>query len=282
MADNASVDEMHSYGMIDAWVNPNQGGVVIRPEVNEMFAGLSERRQRGTTTSQLLEEMDAAGVEKAVLTAGFGGYQALPWMEKAISNYPARFVGSLIIDPRTGMDAIRLLRSGVKDSGVRLARVIALETQLAYNTPAYYPIYAACIDLGIPVGVNVGIPGPRVPGSCQHPLSIDDVCCFFPELTVILSHGGDPWADLCVKLMTKWENLYYMSSAYSPRRLPTAIVDYMNGRGSDRVMFASDYPILDFARCRSHIDQMKLVDDETRRRYAYNNADRLFFSQGAK
>jgi uncharacterized protein len=289
MFDMAPVEETPSaaraasrfrYEMIDAWVNPNQGGVTIRPEVNEIFSGLRERRERGTTTTQLIDEMDAAGIKKAVLCAGFGGYRALPWMEDAISGHPDRFAGSLIVDPRTGMEAVRLLRTAVRESGVRLARVLALETQLPYNHAAYFPIYAACVDLGIPIGVNVGLPGPRVPGACQHPLSIDDVCYFFPELTVVMSHGGDPWADVCVKLMDRWPNLNYMSSAYSPRRLPAEIVAYLNGRGSDRVMFASDYPILDFDRCRSAIDEMPLVDETRRQKYAYDNANRLFFTKG--
>jgi predicted TIM-barrel fold metal-dependent hydrolase len=263
--------------MIDCWVNPNRGGNKGRSEVNALFPGLAARRERGTTLLQLIDEMDEAGVVKAVLCAGYGGYDAVPWMEKAIENHPERFVGSLIIDPRTGMDAVRLLESGVRGSGVRLARVMALETQRAYDDAIYYPVYAKCVELNIPVCVNVGLPGPRVPGRTQDPISLDEVCFFFPELTVVMSHGGDPWADVCVKLMSKWPNLYYMSSAYAPKYIPSEVISYMNGRGADRIMWATDYPILEFRRCRREIAELPFRDDERRRKFAHDNAETLFF-----
>jgi predicted TIM-barrel fold metal-dependent hydrolase len=263
--------------LIDGWVNPNIATATLKTDVAYLFPGLLERRQRGTTLSQLLDEMDEAGVERAVLCAGYGGYDNLPWMEEAIAAHPDRFAGSLYVDPRTGMQAVRLLESTVRNSGVTMARVLALETQLPYDHAAYYPVYAKCVELGIPISVNVGIPGPRVPGKHQHPLSLDEVCYFFPDLTVVMSHGGDPWVRLCVKLMAKWPNLYYMTSAYAPKRLPAEIVDFINGRGADKVLWASDYPILEFRRCRDDILALPLRDEERRRKFAYDNAKRLLF-----
>lgn len=177
------------------------------------------------------------------------------------------------------MNAVRELDHAVRDCGVRMARVIALYTQLPYHHAAYFPVYAKCAELGIPIGVNVGIPGPPVPGRHQDPLNLDDVCAFFPELTIVMSHGGDPWADMCVKLMSKWPNLYYMSSAYAPKRIPAPVVEFMNGRGADKVMWASDYPVLTFERCRDDIAQMPFKDDERRRKFAYANALRMFFGK---
>jgi hypothetical protein len=87
---------------------------------------------------------------------------------------------------------------------------VALETQTPYDHTMYFSIYAKCAELGIPISVNVGIPGPPVGGRCQDPVALDDVCAFFPELVVVMSHGGDPWAEMYVKLMTKWPSLHYM------------------------------------------------------------------------
>lgn len=265
--------------MIDAWVNPNQGTGDSPPGVGELFPGLAERRARGTTLEQLIDEMDRAGVVKAVLCANYGNYESMPWMEEAIGRFPGRFVGSLVVDPTKGMSEIRRIERGVRESGVRLVRMLALYTQQPYNHAVYYPVYAKCAELGIPVGLNVGIPGPRVPGACQHPLSLDDVCAFFPELTVIMSHGGDPWAKLCAKLMLHWDNLHYMSSAYAPKRIPQEIVDYANWRGADKIMWASDYPVLDFARCRKEIEEMAFASESTRAKFAYENAERMFFGE---
>ena len=269
-----------SLPMIDGWVNENDASRPVDPVVAKLFPDLSARRARGTTTEQLVEEMDASGVEKAMLCAGYAGNDNLAWAEKAVADHPDRFSASLALDPREGMVAVRALESAVRNSGVRMARVLALYTQLPYDHPCYYPVYAKCVELGIPISVNVGIPGPPVGGRCQDPIALDDVCAFFPELVVVMAHGGDPWADMCVKLMTKWPNLYYMSSAYSPRRIPQPVIDYLNGRGADKIMWASDYPVLEFGRCREQIEAMPLRDEERRRKFAHDNALRVLF--GAK
>jgi uncharacterized protein len=96
-----------------------------------------------------------------------------------------------------------------------------------------------------------------------------------------MQHGGEPWADLCVKLMLKWPNLYYMSSAFAPKHLPAEIVQFMNTRGAHKVMFASDYPLLDFERCLKEIAEMPFRDEERRRRFARDNAMALFFPEAS-
>jgi uncharacterized protein len=270
---------VHSFPMIDGWVNPNFPAAKVDPTVAALFPGLEQRRRRGTSLSQLIDEMDEADVERAVLCAGYRGADNVGWVVDAIERYPTRFAGSLVIDPRQGMNAVRTLERAVRTHGFRLARVMALETQLPYDHAYYFPIYAKCVELGIPITLNVGIPGPRVPGRHQDPISLDEVCYHFPELTLIMAHGGDPWADMCVKLMSKWENLYYMTSAYAPRRIPQAIAAYVDGAGSHKVMWASDYPILEFNRCRASILKMEFSEEHRRRQFAYGNANRVLFGE---
>jgi predicted TIM-barrel fold metal-dependent hydrolase len=260
------------YPMFDAWVNPNFATDRVDPTVARLFPGLEERRRRGTSLEQLIEEMDGAGVEHAVLCAGYRGADSVGWVDDAVAAHPDRFSGSLVVDPRTGMDAVRALERAVHDRGYVMARVMALETQLPYDHASYFPVYAKCVELGIPVSVNVGIPGPRVPGRSQDPIALDEVCYFFPELKVIMAHGGDPWAEVCVRLMRKWENLFYMSSAFSPRRIPKPVLEYLNGDGFGKVMWASDYPILEFGRCRRTIDSMSFTDDSIRAHFVFRNA----------
>jgi uncharacterized protein len=277
MVNGPEREQQESLRLIDAWVNPNFATEHVDPHVGSMFPGLAERRRRGTSVPQLIDEMDEAGVERAVLCAGYRGPDNIGWVRAAIEHHPDRFAGSLVVDPRLGMTAVQAVESAVRNDRFVLIRMLALDTQLPYDHAAYFPVYAKCAELGVPVCLNVGIPGPLVPGRVQDPIALDDVCCFFPELAVILAHGGDPWADVCVKLMTKWKNLYYMSSAYAPRRIPGVVIDYLNGKGSDRVLWATDYPILDFARCREQILRMP-IDSERRAKFGYENAKRLFFA----
>src|SRR5207302_5350609 len=104
-------------------------------------------------------------------------------------------------------------------------------------------IYQTCIDLDIPIVVNAGIPGPRIPAACQDVIHFDQVCYDFPELRIVMRHGAEPWEELAVKLMLKWPGLYYMTSGFAPKYYPKAIIDYANTRGADKVMYAGYYPM---------------------------------------
>jgi predicted TIM-barrel fold metal-dependent hydrolase len=115
--------------------------------------------------------------------------------------------------------------------------------QVAINDKRAYPVYAKCCELGIPVFVCAGVPGPRLKFAAQHVELIDEVCFDFPELVFVTRHGCEPWTDLAVKLMLKWPNLHYSTSAFAPRYYPQAIVDYANTRGADRVIYAGYFPM---------------------------------------
>ena len=99
------------------------------------------------------------------------------------------------------------------------------------NDKRYYPIYAKCVELDIPIFITTGVPGPRVPMLCQKTELLDEVCWFFPELKIVMRHGAEPWDELAVKLMLKWPNLYYSTSAFAPRYYPQTIIDYANTAG---------------------------------------------------
>jgi predicted TIM-barrel fold metal-dependent hydrolase len=265
---------------VDAWVNLNFAlPDDPRYRVGYLFSGLAERIDRGTAGKELVAVMDETGVERAVLTAGFLGRsrEELPALVRTIADFPERFAGSLVVDPRVGMEAVRTVRTAVLDHDVRLIRMLGYETQLPYDHAAYFPIYSVCAELGVPVGLNVGIPGPLVAGAAQDPYAVDSVCAFFPELKIVLSHGGEPWPELCVKLLLKWPNLHYMTSAFSPRHIPAPIIDFVNTRGADKVMWASDYPVVDMARCVREIAEIPFRDEVRRAKFVRGNAMKLFF-----
>jgi predicted TIM-barrel fold metal-dependent hydrolase len=260
--------------VIDALVNlnPPQGWLADpsrpllrdRESLDEIRGGTSylvpdivERRREGATPEHIVELMDQVGIDKGVLTIHSSN---LGTGLQAIEQHPGRFVGALSIDPRRGMEELRKLKGMVRDYGIKAAKVTALITQKTYDDRIYYPFYAKCVELDIPITANVGIPGPRVPGEVQNPIYLDEVCWFFPELKVIMTHGGQPWQFTCVKLMLKWPNLYYMTSSFTPRRYPREIMYYANTRGADKVMFASGYPSIPFEWCLNQIKDLPLRD----------------------
>jgi uncharacterized protein len=156
-----------------------------------------------------------------------------------------RFIFDVPVDPNQGMDAVRRLKQLHRDYAIKSASVFpcGLCPQVPINDKKMYPIYAACVELDIPILVNVGVPGPRVPMAVQHCELVDEVCWFFPELKFVMRHGAEPWEALAVKLMLKYPNLYYSTSAFAPKHYPKAIIDYANTRGADKIMYAGYFPM---------------------------------------
>ncbi len=188
-----------------------------------------------------LELMDRYGIERAMVGASFGRTDDV----KAIEAHPDRFFGAYQIDPNKGMEEVRNLVKAYETLGVRAATAFPAGylPQVPINDKRFYPFYAKCIELDIPICVCTGVCGPRVPSACQETMLIDEVCWYFPELRFVMRHGAEPWADVAAKLMLKWPNLYYSTSAFAPRYYPSAIVDYANSRGADKVMYAGYFPM---------------------------------------
>jgi uncharacterized protein len=206
-----------------------------------MYRSLPEERFATDGAKAVLLEMDRWGVERGMITVSFDDELAVA----ALKAYPDRFLGSFPVDPNAGMDGVRALRRAVEELGAVAASAMpsGFNPPVPINDKRFYPLYAACIDLDIPIFVCAGVPGPRIPFAAQEVGLIDEVCWFFPELRFVTRHGCEPWTDLAVKLLLKWPNLYYSTSAFAPRYYPKAIIDYANTRGADKVLYAGYFPL---------------------------------------
>jgi predicted TIM-barrel fold metal-dependent hydrolase len=206
-----------------------------------MFKNLPDERFADDPPRAVLDAMDRYGVERALIGVHPDNEVAV----RAITDHPDRFFGAIEVDPNTGMEGVRALRRAVEDLGVKAAAALPVGTnpQRAVDDAQWYPLYATCVDLGVPFMPCMGIPGPRVPFAPQHVMGLDRVCYEFPELVVITRHGCEPWEELMVKLMLKWPNLHYSTSAFAPKYYPKAIVDYANTRGADKVLYAGYFPM---------------------------------------
>jgi predicted TIM-barrel fold metal-dependent hydrolase len=261
--------------VIDSWVNvamPSAPAAWQR-RAAEMFKRPAEDIFRKFSVAEMLAAMDACGVEKAVITTQPGALDRD--IAAFIEQHPERFVLSVLLDPRTGMKAIRQIEAMVKAQPVKLARVIPSMLDLPPNDRAYYPLYAKCVELGLPISINTGIPGPPLPGRCQDPMFLDDVCLFFPDLVIVMANGADPWWDVAIRLMVKYKNLYMQTSGCAPKYLPPSLLEFMKKRGKDKVMFATDFPFLTMERCIEEAKGLGLPDDVLDG-YLYANAARVF------
>jgi predicted TIM-barrel fold metal-dependent hydrolase len=262
----------------DCWVNPITPEYARRehPEflvrVAEDYFHREQALFEGTPLDDMVAQMEAAGVEQGILT--IDASDPKPYAEMA-GKYPHRFLLSTVVDPMQGMEAVRTVERLVKEYDVRLIRMVPFLIHRAPNDKVYYPVYAKCVELGIPASVTTGIPGPPMPAEPQRPLHLDEVCLFFPELVLIMAHGADPWWGEAIRLMLKYPNLYMMTSAYLPKYLPDELIHFMNTRGQDKVLFATDFPFLPFDRAVETAAALPFRPGVLRK-YLRDNARRLF------
>jgi uncharacterized protein len=188
-----------------------------------------------------LSEMDRFGVEFGLVSLSSNSVVS----EEAVSKYPNRFPASWTVDPNQGMEGIRTLVRVHDHWGLRAVSFFPHGTspQVAIDAPLAYAYYAKCVELELPVFITVGIAGPRVPSGVQRVELLDQVLYDFPELVVVMRHGAEPWTELAVKLMLKWPNLYYSTSAFTPRHYAQDIVEYANTRGAHKVMYGGYFPM---------------------------------------
>jgi uncharacterized protein len=206
-----------------------------------MFKDVPKFEQLEDPVAFVVQQMDRHGIERAMIGTSFKNEDA----QRAVKEYPDRFFGSFEVDPNRGMEGVRELEAAVAELGVKAASAFpaGLTPQVPINDKKFFPIYAKCVELDIPICVCAGVPGPRVPFGVQDVALIDEVCWFFPDLRFVTRHGCEPWADLAVKLLLKWPNLYYSTSAFAPRYYPKDIIHFANTRGADKVMYAGYFPM---------------------------------------
>ena len=178
-------------------------------------------------------------------------------------DHPGRFLVSATVDKvERPTDNAARIRELAADPHVVMARVTPLVEQYDLNHRLYYPVYAACEELGLPVSINVGIPGPKVRSHCQHPVLLEDVLIDFPDLTVIGAHMGHPYEALLIQYMLKFEHLHLMTSAYLAKYMDEALVRFMDSsRGRGRVWFASDHPVLPVGKALDAARDLPLSDE---------------------
>src|SRR5436305_7933331 len=200
--------------------------------------------------NELLDEMDQMGVVRSVLMTNMGRSmeRVLSFVDARPDRFSIGLGGHNLLRP---MENLRALESFVADHQVAYTVIGPSfwgDGMYPPSDAVYYPLYTKCCELELPLCMNTGLPGPPIPGEVQNPIHLDRVCVRFPELKLCMMHGADPWWDTAIRLMIKYKNLRLMTSAWSPKRLPESLLHYMRTRGPNKVMYASDLPVLKMRR----------------------------------
>jgi predicted TIM-barrel fold metal-dependent hydrolase len=224
--------------------------------------------------------MEVAGVEFGLLSAWhspqgvlIGNDEVAAW----VAERPDRFAGLAAVDLRRPMDAVRELQRCVGELGFKGLRMLPWLWEAPPTDRRYYPLYATCVELGIPFCTQVGHTGPLRPSETGRPIPyIDQIAIDFPELVIVGGHIGYPWTEEMIAVARKHENVYIDTSAYTARRYPPELVRYMNSKGGRRkVLFGSNYPMIVAQKALEDLDELGL-DGEARELFLSGNAKRVF------
>ena len=252
----------------------------VKPEI---YAGMS--------LEEMIARMDAAGIERAFLIAAKVGRLGIPacyhvdyrLVAEAVQKHPDRFFGLAGLDPTEGIRGVRELERAVRDYGFIGAHFYPHWYELPPDHAKWYPFYAKCCELDVPVQLQVGqsmVYDPSYPlRSVGRPITLDAVACDFPELRIIGIHVGIPWTDEMIAMAWKHPNVFIGSDAHSPRYWPQSFVHYIRSYGQDKVIFGTDFPVLDFARTMAEIEALDLPE-VPKRKFLRDNAIRVYKLEG--
>jgi len=208
--------------------------------VEYMFKEVPKGLPTSEPISVTLHEMDRCGIEMGLIGVSDETSRL------ALKKHPDRFIPSgFLTDPNDVPGTVRQVRQDYEEFGIRATSVFPSGAfpQVAIDDPKMYPVYQTCVDLGIPIFCTAGVPGPRLKFGPQEVARIDTVMYDFPDLVFVTRHGCEPWEQLACKLMLKWPNLYYSTSAFAPKYYPQQIVDYANTRGGDKIIYGGYFPM---------------------------------------
>lgn len=266
---------------VDVWMQ--------HPTVRFMSHQMLESLRRWTGMEKPTEEipvsasiasLDAGGVDLGLLSAWHSPAGSLISNEEVagwVAEHPDRFAGIATVNLARPMEAVRELRYCVEDLGFKGLRVVPWIWEAPPTDRRYYPLYAACVDLGVPFCTQVGHTGPLMPSETGRPIPyVDQIALDFPELVIVGGHLGYPWTEEMIAVCRKHENVYIDTSAYVPKRFPEELIRYMkSSSGRRKVMYGSNFPMLFHEATMEGLGTLGL-DDETLDLYLDGNARRVF------
>ena len=266
--------------IIDAWIQHPTLRFISDP----MFESLM-RWTRATVPSveipvaATLAACEHAGVTQALVSAWLApGGPMISNDEVAtfVAPHPTRLAGLAAVDLLHPLKAVRELRRAVRELGFRGLRIVPWLWGLPPNDRRYYPLYAECVELGVPFCTQVGHTGPLRTSETGRPIPyLDDVALDFPELVIVAGHIGYPWTEEMVALARKYPNVYIDTSAYTIKRYPPELVRYLQTDGRKKVLFGSNYPMIPPAKALEGLAELGL-DPEARELFLTKNAARIF------
>jgi uncharacterized protein len=210
-----------------------------------------EERTQGHTPAAFVAMMDEAGLDTALIPAiRMMSYDTkqMVWdiqeeeVAEVVKQFPGRLHGLAGFNPLEKMNGVRRVERAIRELGFKGVYIHTYGFGIPLNHRLYYPLYAKCVELGVPVSMQVGHSAERMPSEMGRPIYLDDIALDFPELKIVGAHTGWPWTEEMIALAWKHQNVYLGIDAHHPKYLEPSLVHFMKTRGQDKVLYGTNFP----------------------------------------
>lgn len=251
--------------------------LALMPEVASNLAkAVGGSLSDGYPTERYIEKMDEAGVEISILLASKGGGHDLAgggrfeaWevpvdgVQRIIDRHPDRFRGLVGVDPTRTKQSLKEVEDAVLKHGFVGVHLYPHWWKQPPDHESYYPFYEQCVDLDVPIQMQVGSSLVPFLPSVGRPLALEQVAIDFPSLRIVGSHTGWPWVEEMVAVIQNHPNVYVTTSTHYPKthwanpvsglrplpRWDDRLIEFANdgwvvdeSRGEDKVLLGTDFP----------------------------------------
>jgi predicted TIM-barrel fold metal-dependent hydrolase len=231
----------------------------------------------------MVQKMDEANVERVFITQTkmWSHWNKWMYMDTTLEEvaqytrlYPDRFIGLAGYNPFRIKDSLREIEVAVKEHGFRGVYVHIYGFDIPLHDPKMYPLYAKCVELDVPVSMQVGHVLEAMPSEHARPMYLDRVACDFPDLKMIGAHTGWPWVEELISVCYKWENIWLGIDAWMPKYLKPEVIQFIGSRmGQDRCLWGTNG--LPWKESLDQVEQLGLRPD-AKRKLLRDNAVALF------
>jgi len=262
---------------IAKWNDAKKGELICRME--RAIGGLPSF----DSINAMVQKMDEANVERVFITQTKMWSHWNKWMymdttlEEVVQYtrvYPDRFVGLAGYNPFRIKESLREIEIAVREHGFKGVYVHIYGFDIPLHDPKMYPLFAKCVELDVPVSMQVGHVLEAMPSEHGRPMYLDRIACDFPDLKMIGAHTGWPWVEELISVCYKWENVWLGIDAWMPKYLKPEVIQFIGSRmGQDRCLWGTNG--LSWKESLDQVEQLGLKP-EAKRKLIRDNAVELF------
>jgi uncharacterized protein len=235
---------------------------------------------------EMVTRMDALGIATLVLAVAEPEPHGGPFAFSAVAarvedaqelalRHPGRFGALWSVSPEAGMGGVRRAEGALEQDWVLGLYVHTHSFDRRFDHADYYPFYALADRAGVPVVMQAGTSGGRMPSEAGRPIGVDRPALYFPDVAFVLSHTGWPWVDEAISMALKFSNVYLGTASYPPRHWPAAVVDFVRRAGRGKVLFGTNFPTVGHGQALEQLSELEL-DDSTRHGLVEGTARTIF------